>query len=77
MGMKQQPTNAVELTERQRNVVKLRCEGHNIKMIAVELAINEKTVAYHWARACAKIGRFDPVYVTQWALKNGVASWVV
>jgi len=65
------------LSSRQRQIVKLRTEGHPLKAIAADLGISAKTVEGHWTSATKVLGLFDVALVTQWALKYGLASWVV
>ena len=66
-----------KLTPQQRRVVKLRAEGNTLKAIAFDLKLSVKTVEYYWQQAVQRIGLSDVALVTQWALKYGLASWVV
>lgn len=76
------------LTPRQLQVIKLIAEGKNRKEIAGELGLSLKTVEYH-LNGCER-GRYSPdrailqrlgttnvAILTQWALKHGIARWVV
>ena len=44
------------LSERERQVAQLVAAGHSNKQISVELAISERTVKFHRASVCQKLG---------------------
>ena len=69
--------NASKLTKRQREVVRLIAEGHQVKEIGPKLGVTPKTVEYHFAKARHAIGVDCIALVTQWALKHRIAKFVV
>ena len=73
-----EPHDAVELSPREQEIVRLVAEGHPNKIIAAELAISAWTVGTHLRRIFAKLGvgsraamvaRFSPP-----RLRAGVAN---
>lgn len=73
-----QPHEAVELSPREHEIVRLVAEGHPNKLIAAELAISAWTVGTHLRRIFAKLGvgsRAAMVArITAPRLRAGVAS---
>lgn len=65
------------LTKAQREVLAARAEGHGVKEIAFVRGTSVKAVEYHLLRARKRIGHLDIALMTQWALKHGVAKFVV
>lgn len=49
----------VELSERERQLVKLAAEGHTDSSIAHRLGISEATVSTYWGRVRIKVGPFS------------------
>jgi len=48
--------SAIDLTERERACLTLSAQGNTAKMIALRLKITERTVRFHSANACRKLG---------------------
>lgn len=76
------------LTPRQLQVLKRIAEGQERKEIAAALGISLKTVEYHIdgrgrgphgddRTIYQRLGTTNVAILTQWALKHGVAQWVV
>jgi DNA-binding NarL/FixJ family response regulator len=61
---------ASELTERERDVVRLLGRGYPNKRIAKALGISEKTVKTHLTSAFRRIGVFDRTQAALWAQRN-------
>ena len=60
-----------QLTEREREVLKLIAEGLNNREIAESLVISEKTVKTHVSSILGKLGVEDRTQAAIWALKHG------
>jgi len=72
------------LSTRQLQVLKLAAEGKTRKESALILGLSPKTVEYlfngdrgRYAGIYDKLGTNSLAVLTQWALKNGIAEWVV
>jgi DNA-binding NarL/FixJ family response regulator len=63
---------AVELTDRERQVLSLVAEGMPNKRIARRLEISEKTVKAHLTRIFERIGVSDRTQAALWAQRHGV-----
>jgi DNA-binding NarL/FixJ family response regulator len=63
-----------ELTDRQREVVQLVAEGHQIKEIAAILNISSKTVAFHKANVMRRLGIRSTAELTKYALEHGISG---
>jgi NarL family two-component system response regulator LiaR len=63
-----------QLTEREREVLKLIAEGRNNREIAESLIISEKTVKTHVSSILSKLGLEDRTQAAIWALKHGMGS---
>jgi DNA-binding NarL/FixJ family response regulator len=61
---------ASELTDRERDVVRLLGRGYPNKRIAKTLGISEKTVKTHLTSAFRRIGVFDRTQAALWAQRN-------
>jgi NarL family two-component system response regulator LiaR len=61
-----------QLTEREREVLKLIAEGLNNREIAESLIISEKTVKTHVSSILGKLGLEDRTQAAIWALKHGI-----
>ena len=62
------------LTERQKEVLRLRAGGKGIKEIASDLSVSPKTVEDHWFHIKQKVGFDDVAMLTQYALHKGIAT---
>lgn len=70
-ALRPQPAVAqVELTERERQVLKMIASGHSNKMIGRKLGITEGTVKVHVKNLLAKLGLRSRVEAAVWALEN-------
>jgi DNA-binding CsgD family transcriptional regulator len=70
-------SKAVVLTNRQREVLRLAAEGWKQDAIAHALKISAKGVSFHMGQIYHRIGVRGLALGTQWAIKHGVARWVV
>lgn len=61
-----------ELSDREREVLKLVAEGHTNEQIGAILHISPKTVARHRANTLAKLGMRDRVELTRYAIRRGL-----
>jgi DNA-binding NarL/FixJ family response regulator len=62
----------VELTPRERDVLRLVIEGHANKQIARRLGISEKTVKGHLTNVFQRIGVADRTQAALWAERHGI-----
>jgi DNA-binding NarL/FixJ family response regulator len=69
-----QIADGVELTRREREVLKLIAAGYSNKRIALELEIAEKTVKTHVGHLLAKLGVADRTQAALLAVRRGLAS---
>jgi DNA-binding NarL/FixJ family response regulator len=63
---------AVELTERERQILALVAAGHANKVIALRLGISHKTVRNTLSAAFGKIGVTDRTQAALWAQRAGL-----
>ncbi len=63
-----------QLTDRQRQILELLTRGETAKVIADTLKISAKTVAFHKASICKKLGVQTVSELTKFALTHGLAS---
>jgi DNA-binding NarL/FixJ family response regulator len=63
-----------ELTEREREILKLLAESHNTQEIAAMLVITRKTVEGHKTKLMAKLGLHNRVDLVKYALRKGIIS---
>ena len=63
-----------QLTERERDVLKLLVEGHSTKEIADILVITPKTVEGHKTNLMAKLGIHNRIELVKYALRKGIIS---
>ena len=63
---------AIGLSARQREVLKLICEGHSTRGIAELLHISVKTVETHRAQTMQKLGIHDVAGLTRYAMRIGL-----
>ncbi|MEJ5199830.1 MAG: response regulator transcription factor [Anaerolineae bacterium] len=64
----------IPLTPRQRQVLQLLAEGHNVKEIARRLGIGEKTVETHRAQIMKRLNIFDLPGLVRYALRVGLVK---
>jgi len=63
---------AEDLTEREREVVRLVARGLLSKEVADRLGLSPRTVEKHRARILAKLGLHDVPTLVRWCLRNGL-----
>ena len=64
--------NLLDLTVREREILKLVLEGRTNKSIAYEFCISEKTVEFHLDRIYKKIGVRSRLMAGIWAMQEGL-----
>jgi len=67
-----QEVEAVSLSLRERQVLKLIAEGHSTKQIAAMLAITAKTADSHRTRLMAKLGVHEVAALVRYAIRQGI-----
>ena len=80
--LKQPPDNAAgnrnhsleQLTERQREILRLIAEGQNTKAIADLLKISPKTVEYHRMKLMAELKLHDIPSLVRYAIRVGLIA---
>jgi two-component system response regulator NreC len=63
-----------QLTEREREILKLLAEGHSTQEIAAMLFITPKTVEGHKTNLMAKLGVHNRVELVKYALRKGIIN---
>lgn len=63
-----------ELTNRERDILKLVAEGHTTQEIADMLAISHKTVEGHKSKLMAKLGIHNRTELVKYALRKGIIT---
>ena len=63
-----------ELTNRERDILKLVAEGHTTQDIADMLAISRKTVEGHKSNLMAKLGIHNRTELVKYALRKGIIT---
>ena len=63
-----------ELTERERQVLRLVTNGRNTKEIAAEIGVSTKTVDTHRARVMSKLGLQSVAELTKYAIRMGYTA---
>ncbi len=63
-----------QLTERERDVLKLAAEGHTTKEIARILTVSPKTVEGHKTNLMAKLGIHNRTELIKYALRKGIIT---
>ncbi len=63
-----------QLTDRERDVLKLLAEGHTTQKIADQLVISPKTVEGHKTNLMGKLGIHTRVDLVKYALRKGIIS---
>jgi DNA-binding NarL/FixJ family response regulator len=71
---KPKPENGPDLSERERQVVKLVAQGKSNAEIATDLFISAGTVKTHIANAQRKTGARNRVGIAAWAWRTGLAT---
>ncbi len=69
-----QEVEAVSLSLRERQVLKLIAEGHSTKQIAAMLAITAKTADSHRTRLMAKLGVHEVAALVRYAIRQGIVA---
>jgi NarL family two-component system response regulator LiaR len=67
------PNPATDLTERERDVIRLVAQGHSNQDIAQALFISDKTVKTHVSNILRKLGLTDRTQLAIYAIKNNLA----
>jgi DNA-binding NarL/FixJ family response regulator len=73
-GTSRRAGEAVELTDREREVLRLTALGHSTKEIAGAMVIGGKTVDTYRSRACDKLGLKSRVEIVRFAIGEGWLS---
>jgi len=63
-----------QLTDRERDVLKLLVEGHTTREVADKLVISPKTVEGHKTNLMAKLGIHTRIDLVKYALRKGIIS---
>ncbi len=69
------PTRAADLTDREREVLRLVATGHSNARIAQDLGITPGTAKIHVTRILAKLGVESRVQAAVYAYRYGLATW--
>ncbi len=67
---KKQPM--VKLTEREREIIEMLCEGVAIKKIAEKLNISSRTISNHKANIMQKLGFHSTIELVKYAIREGI-----
>ncbi len=70
----QSAAQAIALTPRQREVLKLVDEGSSTKRIAIQLDLSVKTVDTHRTNLMNQLGIHDLAGLVRYAIRNGIVS---
>jgi len=65
---------SMELTDRQRQVLRLLAEGRSAREAAAILQVSAKTIEFHKARIREKLGIRTTAELTQYALRMGIVA---
>jgi len=68
----QKDAHAIQLTQREREVLQLVAEGRTIRGISSILKIASRTVVFHKSNIMDKLGRRTTADLTQYAIQSGV-----
>ena len=63
-----------QLTDRERDVLKLLAEGYSVREIADLLKVTAKTVEGHKTNLMAKLGIHNRMELLKYALRKGIIS---
>jgi PAS domain S-box-containing protein len=66
------PSNASDVTDRERDVLELICQGYTNSEIADKLFLSERTVEGHKARLFSKTGAKNAVALAMWAVRHNL-----
>jgi DNA-binding NarL/FixJ family response regulator len=66
------PQKAIDLTPRQRDVLRLIGRGHSMKEAAAELKVTPRTVAFHKYRMMAQLNITTTAQLIQYAVKHAI-----
>jgi DNA-binding NarL/FixJ family response regulator len=64
----------IRLTQRQREVVQLLCEGRQVKEIASLINVSAKTVEFHKYQAMSALGVRTVAELTRYAVQQGIIA---
>jgi DNA-binding NarL/FixJ family response regulator len=64
----------IRLTQRQREVVQLLCEGRQVKEIASLIKVSAKTVEFHKYQAMSALGVRTVAELTRYAVQQGIIA---
>lgn len=64
----------VSITEREREVIELFCEGITVKEIADRLNISKRTIDTHKANIMQKLGFHSTVELVKYAIREGIIT---
>ena len=67
-------SGAIELSSRQRQVLKLLAEGRSARQAAAVLQVSAKTIEFHKARIKEKLGIRTTAELTQYAVRMGIVG---
>ena len=73
-SIREAPTPAGDLTEREREVIRLVAHGRSNHEIAQELTISDKTVKTHVSNILSKLNLGDRTQLAIYAIKNGLVD---
>jgi DNA-binding NarL/FixJ family response regulator len=72
MHATEQPTHALSLTARQREVLQLLAEGHSMKEVATILQVSARTVAFHKYRIMERLDIKTTAELIQFAVREHI-----
>lgn len=64
----------VKLTPRQKEVLRLICEGYSNYGVAAHLGISDKTIQFHRKCLCEIAGVNNGILLFRWAIENGLVE---
>lgn len=67
---------AFDLSEREREVIRLVALGYTAKQISTDLGISSRTVEAHKATISSKIKGNGIAAMTRYAIRNGILSYM-
>jgi len=71
-SVKREDMRAVQLTQREREVLQLVAEGRTIRGVSSILKIAARTVVFHKSNIMDKLGRRTTADLTHYAIQNGI-----
>jgi DNA-binding NarL/FixJ family response regulator len=66
------PRHSVELSSRQREVLRLLVNGRSMKEVAATLKISKRTVAFHKYRMTAQLGIWCSAELVQYGFRRNI-----